>query len=58
MIYIICFIKRQGKCTFIDPQQVKEYSIEEFTNFAVRFGLISIEVLLEKIVNLNYFNFI
>ena len=46
--HVICFIKRQGKCTFIDPQQIKEYSVEEFTNFADRFKLTSIEVLLEK----------
>jgi len=46
--HVICLLKKDNLCRFIDPQQLNEYSIEDFADFSYNFKLQSFSVLFEK----------
>jgi len=46
--HVVCLLKKNNICRFVDPQQVLEYQIEDFTDFAMSMNVSSFSVLFEK----------
>jgi hypothetical protein len=46
--HVVCLLKKDNICRFVDPQQVLEYQIEDFTDFAMSMNVSSFSVLFEK----------